>query len=584
MQFVRFRLFRLGREWLLELSCLDARGEVGVRIPSAPGVDLLNSPDRSKPESGMKRAPTRRQIERRAHQIYVQRGYHDGSDLANWLAAEMEVTSDIQAEAAASSRDQQDYRAIRMFLDFYGLREQPFGMTPDPAYLWASGTHTEALSSLYFGIKENRGFLALIAEPGMGKTTLLYQLLEDLRDCARTVFVFQTQCDSREFFQYVLHELDVDTQGMGLVAMHSKLNQLLFEEMLAGRHFVLVVDEAQNLDESVLETVRMLSNFETHHSKLLQIVLAGQPRLAATLALPQLSQLRQRIAVLSHLEPFNESQTNLYIEHRLRVAGYHGEPLFAKDAVGLIAQQSQGIPRNINNICYKSLLIAHARGRRTVTSEIVQEAVVHLDIGSLASGLAAARSVASPPLQARSQNAPKIDLPSIGGALFEKNRMGWPFRVLAFAGICLLGSLLPSLLERAEPARVTAAAALNSSSNARLWFASANSSKPPTYSAEPQDIGSGQVLTVVARPGQTLKELSLLYVGHFDKDLFEQICGLNPELKDPDHIEAGQLIRVPLPPGKLRKATVTPEAASASTPAKAASLLTKIARFLALEN
>ncbi len=149
-----------------------------------------------------------------------------------------------------------------MFLDFYGLREQPFGMTPDPAYLWGSGTHTEALSSLYFGIKENRGFLALIAEPGMGKTTLLYELLEDLRVYARTVFVFQTQCDSREFFQYVLHELDVNTQGMGLVAMHSKLNQILFEEMLAGRHFVLVVDEAQNLDESVLETVRMLSNFE----------------------------------------------------------------------------------------------------------------------------------------------------------------------------------------------------------------------------------------------------------------------------------------------------------------------------------
>jgi type II secretory pathway predicted ATPase ExeA len=532
----------------------------------------------------MKRAPTRQQIERRAYEIYVQRGYHNGSDLANWTAAETELTSDLQGETAAPSRDhQQDYSAVRMFLDFYGLREQPFGMTPDPAYLWASETHREALSSLNFGIKENRGFLALIAEPGMGKTTLLYQLLEDLRECARTVFVFQSQCDSREFFQYVLYELGVDTQGMDLVAMHSTLNQLLFEEMLAGRHFVLVVDEAQNLDESVLETVRMLSNFETHHSKLLQIVLAGQPRLAATLALPQLSQLRQRIAVLSHLEPFNESQTNLYIEHRLRVARYRGERLFAKDAVELIAQQSQGIPRNINNICYQSMLIAHARGRRTVTSEIVQEAVVHLDIGSLASGLAAARSVASPP-QARSQHAPKIDLPSIGGALFEKNRMGWPFRVLAFAGVCLLGSLLPSLLERAEPARVTAAAPLNSSSNARLWFASANSSKPPTYSAEPQDIGSGQVLTVVARPGQTLKELSLLYVGHFDNDLFDQICGLNPELKDPDHIEAGQLIRVPLPPGKLRKATVTPEAASASTPAKAASLLTKIARFLALEN
>jgi type II secretory pathway predicted ATPase ExeA len=469
-----------------------------------------------------------------------------------------------------------------MFLDFYGLREQPFGMTPDPKYLWASGTHREALSSLYFGIKENRGFLALIAEPGMGKTTLLYELLEDLRVCARTVFVFQTQCDSREFFQYVLHELDVDTQGMGLVAMHSKLNQILFEEMLAGRHFVLVVDEAQNLDESVLETVRMLSNFESHHSKLLQIVLAGQPRLAATLALPQLSQLRQRVAVLSHLEPFNESETNLYIEHRLRMAGYRGEPLFAKGAVGLIAQQSQGIPRNINNICYKSLLMAQARGRRTVTSEVVQEAVTNLDIGSLAPRIAAARSVASPPFQPVSRSGPEIGPPSIGGPVFENNRpvrMVWPFRLLAFAGICFLGSLLPSILERAEPAQVTAAKSLNSFSNA---LAPANPSNSTTYSADPEDIGSGQVLTVVVRPGQTLKELSLLYVGRFDSDLFEQICSLNPELKNPNHIEAGQLIRVPLPPGTLRKTALTPEAASAPTPGKATGLLAKIARLLGL--
>ena len=366
----------------------------------------------------------------------------------------------------------------------------------------------------------------------MGKTTLLYELLEDFR-FARTVFVFQTQCDSREFFQYVLHELDVDTQGMGLVAMHSKLNQILFEETLAGRHFVLVVDEAQNLDESVLETVRMLSNFESHHSKLLQIVLAGQPRLAATLALPQLSQLRQRVAVLSHLEPFNESETNLYIEHRLRMAGYRGEPLFAKGAVGLIAQQSQGIPRNINNICYKSLLMAQARGRRTVTSEVVQEAVTNLDIGSLAPRIAAARSVASPPFQPVSRSGPEIGPPSIGGPVFENNRpvrMVWPFRPT-----CIRWHLFPGKLVALYPGTcgartVTAAKSLNSFSNA---LAPANPSNSTTYSADPEDIGSGQVLTVVVRPGQTLKELSLLYVCRFDSDLFEQICSLDPNLRTP---------------------------------------------------
>jgi type II secretory pathway predicted ATPase ExeA len=262
-----------------------------------------------------------------------------------------------------------------MLLDFYGLREQPFGMTPDPAYLYGSPTHVGALAALSFGIQDSRGFLALIAEPGMGKTTLLYQLLEELRDSARTVFVFQTQCDSRELFQYILQDLNINTQGMGLVAMHNKLNEVLFETMFARKRFVLVVDEAQNLKNSVLETVRLLSNFETHHTKLVQIVLAGQPKLAAKLAQPQLSQLRQRIAVLSHLEPLTAAETAHYVDHRLKVAGYCGKPLFEPSVVSLIAQGSRGIPRNINNICYSSLLLAYVRGDGKVTEGTVRRAI-----------------------------------------------------------------------------------------------------------------------------------------------------------------------------------------------------------------
>ena len=122
-----------------------------------------------------------------------------------------------------------------MFLDFYGLREQPFGVTPDPNYLYLSRTHGEALGALLEGVKADRGFMALIAEPGMGKTTILYRLLEELRDSARTVFLFQTQCDSREFFRYILSELGIKTARMGLVSMHNKLNEILFGEMLAGQ-------------------------------------------------------------------------------------------------------------------------------------------------------------------------------------------------------------------------------------------------------------------------------------------------------------------------------------------------------------
>lgn len=267
-----------------------------------------------------------------------------------------------------------------MFLELFNLRQQPFGVTPDPAYLFPSRTHCEALDALTNGILEGRGFLALIAEPGMGKTTLLYQVLEAMRDKARGAYLFQTQCDSREFFQYLLSELGIDTTGMGLVAMHTKLNEMLFNEMFAGKRFVLIVDEAQNLDDSVLETIRLLSNFETSNTKLLQIVLAGQPQLADKLAQPKLEQLSQRIAVVQRLEPFSPDETARYVRHRVRVGGNHDDEIFEQDALALIAAQSGGVPRNINRICYNALLEAHAQGARIVTPEIVEKANHKLSI------------------------------------------------------------------------------------------------------------------------------------------------------------------------------------------------------------
>jgi N-acetylmuramoyl-L-alanine amidase len=261
-----------------------------------------------------------------------------------------------------------------MFLEFFNLRQQPFGVTPDPVYLFPSETHCHALDALTDGVTSGRGFLALIAEPGMGKTTLLYQMLEGMRDKARAAYLFQTQCSSREFFQYLLSELGVNSDGMGLVAMHNKLNEMLFAEMLAGRRFVLIVDEAQNLDDDVLETIRLLSNFETSNTKLLQIVLAGQPQLAEKLNHPRLSQLLQRITVVQHLEAFNADETAAYIRHRLKIGGNSEDEIFDRNAMARIAALSNGVPRSINRICYNSLLEAHAQGLRTVTPEIVERA------------------------------------------------------------------------------------------------------------------------------------------------------------------------------------------------------------------
>jgi HSP20 family molecular chaperone IbpA len=165
--------------------------------------------------------------------------------------------------------------------------------------------------------------------------------------------------------------------------MHNKLNEVLFSEMLAGRRFILVVDEAQDLQEPVLETIRLLSDFETPHAKLLGIILSGQPLLAEKLAQPALSQLKQRIAIVRRLEPLSAGETACYIEHRLKVAGFSGGRLFEPEALALIAEQSQGIPREINNLCFNALTLGEARRRPTISGEIAQEVFANVSVDSI---------------------------------------------------------------------------------------------------------------------------------------------------------------------------------------------------------
>src|SRR6202140_4000555 len=273
-----------------------------------------------------------------------------------------------------------------MFLGFYGLREQPFGVTPDPRFLYLSPAHREALASLYYGIDAGRGFVALIAKPGMGKTTLLFHLLERFRTSARTVFLFQTQCNSREFMRFLLLELGCELQGQqDIVTMHEEFNRCLPQEARAGRRFIVVVDEAQNLDPSVLETIRLLSDFETPQAKLLQIVLAGQPELADKLARPSLRQLRQRVSLLSTLAPLPPEEVARYISHRLRVAGRPEGPLFTLSAARMISELSEGIPRNINNICFNALSLGCSLGQKMIDVEVLQQVAADFDLAGLRS-------------------------------------------------------------------------------------------------------------------------------------------------------------------------------------------------------
>jgi type II secretory pathway predicted ATPase ExeA len=210
-------------------------------------------------------------------------------------------------------------------------------------------------------------------------------LLEKLRGSAQTVFLFQTQCGSREFFRYLLTDLGVEASDHNLARMHESLNAVLLRNARMGRRVVLVIDEAQNLEDSVLETVRLLSDFETPQTKLLQIVLSGQPQLATKLSHPSLTQLRQRISIVSRLHPFTRMETMIYIEYRLCQAGYSAPPLFAYGAIDMIAVHSGGIPRNINNICFNALTLGFAKRQRQIDASIIFEVLADLDIEGLGS-------------------------------------------------------------------------------------------------------------------------------------------------------------------------------------------------------
>jgi general secretion pathway protein A len=269
-----------------------------------------------------------------------------------------------------------------MVLPFYQLPEQPFGVTPDSRYFFLSNTHREALASLLYGVDAGCGFLAVIAAPGLGKTTLLFDALLCLRQSALTVFLFGTVCTPLDLLRSLLTALGVkDTHG-NLTRLQSRLQEVLIEQARLGKRVVVVMDEAQNLHPAVLELIRMLSNFETPQQKLLQIILAGQPPLADKIASPGLEQLRQRISIFAHLKPFTREETQLYIEHRLRVAGYALKiPLFTRDALTLIAAASGGVPRTINNLCFNALSLGCALRKHPIDAEILREVIADLDVG-----------------------------------------------------------------------------------------------------------------------------------------------------------------------------------------------------------
>ena len=243
-----------------------------------------------------------------------------------------------------------------MYLEYYGLTEPPFTITPNPKFLFYSAKHREAFNHLLYGIKERKGFVQLTGEVGAGKTTLCRALLELLPETFSTALILNPVLTADQLVKNVAMEFGLDVKGMDRLEIVAVINDFLLRQMAEERESVLIIDEAQDLTNDLLEQVRLLSNLETDDRKLLQIVLMGQPELRDRLNDHGLRQLRQRITVRYHLKPLTKQELAQYVQHRLQVSGGQGAPYFTRPALWRIFNYSKGIPRLVNAVCDKALL------------------------------------------------------------------------------------------------------------------------------------------------------------------------------------------------------------------------------------
>jgi putative secretion ATPase (PEP-CTERM system associated) len=267
-----------------------------------------------------------------------------------------------------------------MYERFYELRERPFALSPDPDYLYPSRVHREALDYLRYGLESHAGFVVITGEIGSGKTTLLQTLLRGVDSQTTVARIVNTMLEPRELLETIMIDFGLDPAGKSKPLLLRDLAQYLVDQRLAGRMVLLVIDEAQNLSLGALEELRMLSNLETEKSKLLQIVLVGQPHLREQLGAPELEQLRQRITVSYHLTPLDAGETANYINHRLRRAALGAPIEFPREATGAIHGRSRGVPRIINVICDAALVFGYAEERRSVDLSLVQEVLAELEL------------------------------------------------------------------------------------------------------------------------------------------------------------------------------------------------------------
>lgn len=272
-----------------------------------------------------------------------------------------------------------------MYQRFFGLRESPFNVNPDPRYLYLTRYIQEALAGLTYGIQNRKGFILLTGEVGTGKTTLLNRLLDWLRgQRVATAYIFNSRLEVNHLFDFMMADFEISCESREKSHVLLRLNQWLLERYRMGETAVLIIDEAQNLSPDVLEEIRLLTNLETSTEKLLQIVLTGQPELEEKLKIPELRQLRQRITLRCHTAALSLEETFGYVAERLRIAGASGVPIFSKEAIETVHLYSHGIPRVVNLLCEHSMINAYVDSLRPIPMQLVEEVAREFQLDQIA--------------------------------------------------------------------------------------------------------------------------------------------------------------------------------------------------------
>jgi len=450
-----------------------------------------------------------------------------------------------------------------MYLKYYCLSRTPFGITPDPAFLYLSPSHKEALGSLLYGIEKRKGFICLTGEVGCGKTTVLKALLERSDpERVKVVYLYNPELSFEDLLRAVFEELGLEPAGDDTAAAVRRLHLHLIELYEQGKHVVLVVDEAQRAPVETLERLRILSNLETARDKLLQIVLCGQPELDGVLAAPELRQLRQRIAVRATIRLLTPAESLAYINHRLKRVAYGKSPVFEPAALKAVVRHARGNPRRINIICDNALVAAYADQKKPVPAKVVRDVVAGLEpanrrwrllrwasaacvLGLLGvAGAVAAKSQTTQPQPTTSlaEHGSRRAAEATSAAVVQaKPEPPPPQPEISVPDVEPAESALPLPADPAADAPVSAETEF-------LSPAPAVDPAPPaeqlhsTPPAPPREVETQKTYTVKA--GDTLTDVLIRAYGRSDSQLLRQTLENNPHLSDPNTIKIGDRIRL----------------------------------------